>query len=719
MKVLCVFLVCFLTVVCSERTIIAKNGGQPHTYTLLGKPNSDDEIHFKVLLKQNNKDVLDRTFWEVSDPKHPRYGQFLRREEVDSLVAPNKESVQRVKDWLNQEGVSTNQMTAFSDYVSVRVPVSHAEKIFNSEFFNFESKKGKRITRIIGEASVPNEIIPHIDFIGGLSEFLADFHHTPVPFNLAMGVKDDPIITPSVLFDFYNIVLNATNETNIQGIAAFSDYYSAGALTNFWSSFNIPQAQVTNYGTNCLSQGCDQTESDLDMQYMTAIGQGIPTVFINQDPGGWVLDWAQQIEAMTNPPLVNSISYGLGEAYQCSQVDDCQTLGYDAQQYIERTDTELAKLGTLGLTVMVSSGDDGAPGQSYFSTGNCPIDATKYCPAGGCEHTTSQCAGLTITDTSKKVQCFYPMGNQNSACNTVLSNKNVNTALQNFVNGQTGCTVDLDEDSQGNDNIYSSCTCSQLKGVATGTISISGYTFSQNNGAVFSAEYPSTSPYVTAVGATKLLDTNVEIAASIDDGSFITTGGGFSVYTPMPDFQKAAVSSYLNSGTALPPSFSYNPSNRAIPDISLNGHQYEVAVSTNSKNYNTCPCQATGVDGTSCSSPAFAGFVSLLNNNLLNAGYGPIGPINQLLYQMAVEQPDAYNTISQGNNKCTKNYCCTYGFVNSKSGWNPVTGLGTPDYTKLQNYIMQAKYSALNAAPSSSVSVVLLGLVSIIVLIFA
>ena len=39
-------------------------------------------------------------------------------------------------------------------------------------------------------------------------------------------------------------------------------------------------------------------------------------------------------------------------------------------------------------------------------------------------------------------------------------------------------------------------------------------------------------------------------------------------------------------------------------------------------------------DGTSASSPAFAGMISLINNKLLNEGANPIGPLNPLLYKV-------------------------------------------------------------------------------------
>ncbi len=59
--------------------------------------------------------------------------------------------------------------------------------------------------------------------------------------------------------------------------------------------------------------------------------------------------------------------------------------------------------------------------------------------------------------------------------------------------------------------------------------------------------------------------------------SMITSGGGFSDILPMPLYQKAAVTNYLNSGDVdLPSTYYFNASNRAFPDVAANGHNYIV-----------------------------------------------------------------------------------------------------------------------------------------------
>merc|ERR1719223_1227658 len=70
-------------------------------------------------------------------------------------------------------------------------------------------------------------------------------------------------------------------------------------------------------------------------------------------------DWIEQVEAATNPPLVNSISYGGIEERLPSSVT-------------KAFDTAAMKLGVQGVSVFVSSGDDGVANfQTRSNPSNC------------------------------------------------------------------------------------------------------------------------------------------------------------------------------------------------------------------------------------------------------------------------------------------------------------------------------------------------------------
>jgi hypothetical protein len=126
-------------------------------------------------------------------------------------------------------------------------------------------------------------------------------------------------------------------------------------------------------------------------------------------------------------------------------------------------------------------------------------------------------------------------------------------------------------------------------------------------------------PYVTAVGATQ-----VNPGASVHDPESATdfSGGGFSNRFSMPEYQKAAVTSYLSHAKLPFNSTLFNSAGRAYPDISANGNNIGVIINGT----------VNSVGGTSASSPIVASLFTLINNQLLAAGKPVIGFANPVLY---------------------------------------------------------------------------------------
>jgi len=96
------------------------------------------------------------------------------------------------------------------------------------------------------------------------------------------------------------------------------------------------------------------------------------------------------------------------------------------------------------------------------------------------------------------------------------------------------------------------------------------------------------------------------------------------------------------------------------------------------------------VGGTSASSPIVAGIVTLLNDFVIKATGKPLGFLNPLFYKMAVDMPTTFRDITVGDNTCTESGCSPrcFGFY-CAVGWDPVTGLGTPNYAAQKQYLMR------------------------------
>ncbi|KAJ7582371.1 family S53 protease-like protein [Mycena floridula] len=170
----------------------------------------------------------------------------------------------------------------------------------------------------------------------------------------------------------------------------------------------------------------------------------------------------------------------------------------------------------------------------------------------------------------------------------------------------------------------------------------------------FQPTFPASCPFLTAVGSTTGI--SPEVAADF-------SSGGFSNAFGVPDYQSEAVSAYLstlgdtNSGL-------FNSSGRGIPDVSTQGQNVAIVNSG----------QTGNVAGTSCSSPMFASIVALINDRLISNGKSPLGFLNPFLYG----HPEMFTDVTKGSNPG----CSTQGFP-AASGWDPVTGLGTPLFDKM------------------------------------
>jgi subtilase family serine protease len=198
-----------------------------------------------------------------------------------------------------------------------------------------------------------------------------------------------------------------------------------------------------------------------------------------------------------------------------------------------------------------------------------------------------------------------------------------------------------------------------------------------NTGYLLSASIPASDPLVTGVGGTHL-NANFKSGAyrnetawnnsgqpsSLDFGA---TGGGFSTVYPEPSYQDRA----QTSGA------------RGVPDVAYNGDLFGgvlVAWSESGQGANLFFI----IGGTSAGSPQWSGITALADQA---AGHR-LGFLNPALYAIANNPPlynRAFHDIKQGNNSWDVSGVTGY---SASKGWDPVTGLGTPDVANLVSLLV-------------------------------
>lgn len=215
-----------------------------------------------------------------------------------------------------------------------------------------------------------------------------------------------------------------------------------------------------------------------------------------------------------------------------------------------------------------------------------------------------------------------------------------------------------------------------------------------NSGSIFNPSFPSNCPYILSVGATKLeSDQTVNDAESVmafpSSTRFFGSGGGFSNYFKRPRYQNAAVQNYLDNHAPNYPSYTYNGydrfsgqsniganggvfniAGRGYPDVSANGASMAAFVRGKKSSWL----------GTSLAAPIWASIISMLNTERAKIGKSPLGFVQPVLYK----HPEVFNDIVSGSNLG----CDTDGFP-AAPGWDPATGLGTPNYPKLKELFLR------------------------------
>ncbi len=204
-------------------------------------------------------------------------------------------------------------------------------------------------------------------------------------------------------------------------------------------------------------------------------------------------------------------------------------------------------------------------------------------------------------------------------------------------------------------------------------------------------EWPASDPLVTGVGGTYLC-TNANNGLGVDNTSppancqnqsnreiaWIDAGGGFSHVFARPDFQGT-----LPAGsTAIP------FSQRGVPDVGLQASSRTGALvyltlppdGNSGLICGSAPCSTGWYDigGTSLSCPQWAGIVALADQ----VNGGGLGLINPGLYKIGadpVRYANDFYDVTTGNNQADPDI---QGYPATR-GWDPVTGLGTPNAANL------------------------------------
>ena len=251
--------------------------------------------------------------------------------------------------------------------IHVTMPVKTANHMLKTELALFRSvtQRDVALPRVTKPYYLPSEIAAKVQLVSELVRFPSLRHgpsisnsdlkaSTDDAFN-SCGTKCNGFTTPSVLSEAYNFqYLTTFTAGNSMSVAEFQyQYYDNTDLQSFGNACGVTATVETTIGGNnekiCEAGGC--VEALLDIEYIEAVAHPIPLTVI-YSPTYSLLDWVNSVIAMPNPPLMHSVSYGNDEVQQTGV------------EYMDACNDRFQVAGSMGLSILFASGDQGVWGRS-------------------------------------------------------------------------------------------------------------------------------------------------------------------------------------------------------------------------------------------------------------------------------------------------------------------------------------------------------------------
>ncbi|KAH9062347.1 subtilisin-like protein [Lactarius vividus] len=355
----------------------------PENWVSLGRPPSGTTIDLYIALKPNRENALIDALYEVSEPGHPRHVHHFSADayQVADLVAPHPETLELVNSWLEHHGISSSSVSTTHHGSTLKlkaVSVTQADTLLGASYQVYRHvERGETIVRTVGY-SLPRElhwyvltVVPTTSFVSPRAQWQTPRNHSSgETVGLVNSASGEPVtmlsgrakvdhVTPSYLRWLYDTEAYTPNamDRNVLGILGFKgDYPSPMDLWAFMRKYRDVD-DATNYleVMELDDGGYDpdhpHKEANLAVQYTTAMAYPTPHIFysIGRGPSGtddWYITWLEFILDEEDIPQTISISYGYEERWT-------------SREYASHVCSMFAMLGSLGASVLVSSGNDG------------------------------------------------------------------------------------------------------------------------------------------------------------------------------------------------------------------------------------------------------------------------------------------------------------------------------------------------------------------------
>ena len=391
---------------------------------------------------------LEAAFKQLLDDQQnrtsPRFHQWLTPQQVGEQFGPTQHDLDALTSWLTSQGFKVDSITPSRTFIQVSAPASTVQAALHTSLHSFNNPAGI-LQAPTSDPSIPASLSPIVSFISGLasvpyhthSTHLVDSPRSSAPDGTSASLRPDytyqgsaatyHFLVPGDFATIYNIKpaynagINGTGQkvTIVGGSqllpADIAAYQQLTGLAAYTPNTVVPTG--TGFADPGLSTS-DQTEGMLDFERVNGTAPGATINFLISK--NWLNGTTTEnlllyaINTLNDP--IMSLSFGACENLQ-------------SPSYVRYEDSIYSQAASQGMSVFVSSGDNGSAGCNGLTTASTAypsindICATGYVTCvGGTQFADTVFPGnywssLNLTNNSSAVT-YIPEGAWNEYANS-------------------------------------------------------------------------------------------------------------------------------------------------------------------------------------------------------------------------------------------------------------------------------------------------------------
>ncbi|KAF2163173.1 hypothetical protein M409DRAFT_68772 [Zasmidium cellare ATCC 36951] len=359
---------------------ITKRAPVDHGWQCISPAPRDGSIKLHIAIRQaDGGNAVEQQLLKASDPNSATFRQHLTAKEVAQLSQPSDESVNTVQDWLRQHGLITSTVQPHG-ICEIDTTISVVENMLNASYHSFSDGTATIMRTEI--FYLPDGIAKHIDFItpttmfpnpskgDGIHRELLKRSQTTQQLERRDSCGPNDYSTPTCIRQVYGI--NYTAAPNRTTFAVFategaSATYDQASLQKYLEQYNKPAAAarpsyIINGAGDPANEGGIEADFEVALDTQALLGLAWPAQGILYNRGGVFgpnvgTEYDRFVAFLTE--LMNYETVPSVVSFSESQPENLMD-----RDYALRLCNMMAAIGDRGVTLIFSSGNNGANGDN-------------------------------------------------------------------------------------------------------------------------------------------------------------------------------------------------------------------------------------------------------------------------------------------------------------------------------------------------------------------